>query len=102
MSLTDLASLGSFVSGVAVLISLIYLGIQTRQTSKHTKALILQNRVQRILSHHLAIADKDLVAPWIAENGGVPTEDAIRHRQFWLQGIQNGADAHCAKHRSDD
>jgi hypothetical protein len=31
MSLSDLASLGSFVSGFAVLISLIYLALQVRQ-----------------------------------------------------------------------
>ena len=34
MSLSDLASLGSFVSGVAVLVSLIYLALQVRQPKK--------------------------------------------------------------------
>jgi hypothetical protein len=33
MSLSDLAPLGSFVSGVAVLISLIYLSLQVRQAA---------------------------------------------------------------------
>jgi hypothetical protein len=33
MSLSDLASLGSFVSGIGVLVSLIYLAIQTRQNA---------------------------------------------------------------------
>lgn len=46
MSLSDLASLGSFVSGIAVLISLIYLAVQVRQASKHTAAQISQSRVQ--------------------------------------------------------
>ena len=46
MTLSDLASLGSFVSGVAVLVSLIYLAVQVRQSQKHTAAQISQSRVQ--------------------------------------------------------
>ena len=87
MSLSDLAALGSFVSGVAVLVSLVYLGLQTRQNSKHTKALILQGRVERIVGHHISIANPDLVSAWIIENGGTATPEEIRHRQFWLQGM---------------
>ena len=44
MSLSDLASLGSFVSGIAVLVSLGYLALQTRQNVRHTRALIQQGR----------------------------------------------------------
>jgi hypothetical protein len=44
MSLSDLASLGSFASGVAVLVSLGYLALQTRQNVLHTRALIQQGR----------------------------------------------------------
>ena len=44
MSLSDLASIGSLVSGVAVLVSLIYLSQQTRQNTKHSRALIQQGR----------------------------------------------------------
>jgi hypothetical protein len=44
MSLTDLASLGSFVSGFAVLISLIYLALQVRQAEKNQRAIIHQGR----------------------------------------------------------
>jgi len=39
MTLSDLASIGSLVSRFAVLVSLIYLAQQTRQNSKHTRAL---------------------------------------------------------------
>ena len=45
MTLSDLASLGSFVSGLAVLISLIYLAVQVRQNRKHTAAQVSQSRV---------------------------------------------------------
>ena len=44
MSLSDLASLGSFVSGVAVLISLIYLALQVRQTEKNQQSLMQQGQ----------------------------------------------------------
>ena len=46
MTLSDLASLGSFVSGIAVLVSLVYLAVQVRQSRKHTAAQISQSRVQ--------------------------------------------------------
>ena len=43
MSLSDLASLGSFVSGVAVLVSLVYLASQVRQSIKATRSEIHKN-----------------------------------------------------------
>ena len=45
MTLTDLASIGTLVSSVAVLVSVIYLAQQTRQNTRHTRALIHQGRV---------------------------------------------------------
>jgi hypothetical protein len=45
MSLSDLASLGSFVSGVAVLVSLIYLALQVRQAQRNQRAAIHQSRL---------------------------------------------------------
>jgi hypothetical protein len=48
MSLSDLASLGSFVSGVAILISLIYVALQLRQSAKHQRSLTNQGYVARI------------------------------------------------------
>jgi hypothetical protein len=44
MSLSDLASLGSFVSAIAVLVSLVYLALQVRQGRQHTAAQISQAR----------------------------------------------------------
>jgi hypothetical protein len=57
-SLSDLSSIGSLVSGVAVLVSLIYLAQQTRQNSKHTRALIHQGR---------SIQAADLTDRWAAD-----------------------------------
>ena len=87
MTLADLSSLGSLVSALAVAGSLIYLGLQTHQAAKHTRALILQGRVERVVNHHLAMAASDLVSAWIVENGDAPTAENIRRRQFWLQGM---------------
>ncbi len=85
MSLSDLAAIGSLVSGIAVLVSLIYLSVQTRQNSKHTKGQILQGRVARIVNQHLSMASSDLAAAWIAGNGGTATPEEIGRRQFYLQ-----------------
>lgn len=47
MSLTDLASIGTLISSVAVLISLIYLALQVRVTEKNQRALINQGVLTR-------------------------------------------------------
>lgn len=53
MTLADLASLGSFVSGIAVLISLAYLASQVRQGTKATRSQMHQS----IVSGWLGVAD---------------------------------------------
>jgi len=53
MTLSDLASIATVISSVAVLVSLIYLGLQTRQNTKHTRALIQQARNHRIVENEM-------------------------------------------------
>jgi hypothetical protein len=60
MSLTDLASIGSFVSGVAVVISLIYLSIQIRQNTAHERAAMQQGRSARTVDLLLKTAEADM------------------------------------------
>jgi len=48
MSLSDLASIGSLVSGVAVLVSLVYLSLQVRQAEKNQRALMNQGAITRV------------------------------------------------------
>ena len=67
MSLSDLASLGSFVSGVAVLVSLLLLfiqlrqiGEQIRQAEKNQKAAIGQGRTNRMVELSLRAAEPGL------------------------------------------
>jgi hypothetical protein len=85
MTLSDIASISSAISGVAVLISLIYLSLQTRQNSKHTRSLIQQGRIDRVVSYYMGMADRDIVAAHIHGNGGVATPETIQRRQFWLE-----------------
>lgn len=63
MSLSDLASIGSFVSGVAVLVSLVFLFFQMRQMTeqvkqaeKNQRAVIQQARTTRNADFNIAIA----------------------------------------------
>ena len=69
MSLSDLASLGSFVSGVAVLISLIYLALQVRQTERNQQISIRHSRVSRTVELHLALAEAAVADAWLHGSG---------------------------------
>jgi hypothetical protein len=65
MSLSDLAALGSFVSGFAVLISLIYLALQVRQTERNQQISIRHSRASRTVDLHLALADPAMADAWL-------------------------------------
>ncbi len=65
MSLSDLASLGSFVSGLAVLTSLIYLALQVRQTERNQQISIRHSRVTRTVELHLALSDPATADAWL-------------------------------------
>jgi hypothetical protein len=65
MSLSDLASLGSFVNGLAVLISLIYLALQVRQTKRNQQIAIRHSRATRIVELQLALADSSVADAWL-------------------------------------
>jgi len=47
MTLSDIASIGEFVSGIAVLISLIYLTVQVRQAKQNQRAALNQGYITR-------------------------------------------------------
>ena len=47
MSLADLASLASLVSGLAVLVSLLFVGLQIRQANRNQRSLMQQGRSLR-------------------------------------------------------
>jgi len=69
MSLSDLASVGSFVSGCAVLISLVYLSLQVRQTKRNQQIAIRHSRATRIVDLQLALADSSVAEAWLHGSG---------------------------------
>ena len=82
MSLSDLASLGSFVNGLAVLISLIYLALQVRQTRRNQQIAIRHNRASRIVELQLALADPGVAGAWVHGSGSPQEITQIEVSQF--------------------
>src|SRR5580658_5322 len=82
MSLSDLASLGSFVSGFAVLISLIYLALQVRQTERNQQISIRHSRISRIVELQLALADPAVTDAWLHGLGSPQEITQIELSQF--------------------
>ena len=79
MSLSDLASVGSLVSGVAVLGSLIYLALQVRQTDRNQQALIRHGRSSRTVDLQLARLDPGVANAW---RRGLQEPDEISQTEF--------------------
>jgi len=82
MVLSDVASVAAAVSGLAVTASLIYVGIQTKQNVRHTRALIHQGTAARTTNTLLGFMNAEIVSAWIEGNGGAATPELIRQRQF--------------------
>ncbi len=60
MTLSDLAAIGSFISGVAVAVTLIVLVVQTRQSIKNQRSLILQGQFARTSELILKLSESHL------------------------------------------
>jgi hypothetical protein len=85
MLLSDLASIAAAISGLSATASLIYVAIQTRLSVRHTGALIHQGTAARTSTLLLSLMNAEAVAAWIEGNGGTPTPELIRERQFHHQ-----------------
>ncbi|HXS50685.1 MAG TPA: hypothetical protein VN713_11240 [Sphingomicrobium sp.] len=57
MSLSDLAALGSFISGIAVFFSFFFLAVQLRQANRNQRSLMQQARTGRNVEILLKMAD---------------------------------------------
>jgi hypothetical protein len=79
MTLADLASVGAFVSGVAVLASLIFLNHQVRQTARHQRSLLLQGQSARWLELQMALARPEMAPVW---DNTVESGDDLTIREF--------------------
>ena len=81
MTLADIASIGSLISGVAVLASLVYLAQQTRQNVRNSRALIQQGRAARIADTALRIAElreSDAIDKCFTGSADVTDKDVAR------------------------
>ncbi len=68
MSLSDLASIGSFVSAIAVVVTLVFLTLQMRQTNRNQRALMQQGRSARGAESILRMAEPELGDRYIRGN----------------------------------
>ena len=82
MSLSDLASIGSLVSGIAVLISLIYLALQVRQAERNQQASIRQGRATRVVDIILAAGEPSYAQAIPKGTAGAPDITLTEFGQF--------------------
>jgi hypothetical protein len=85
MSLSEVALIATAISGFTATASLIYVAVQTRQNVRHTRALILQGTAARTTTVLLGYMSTESATAWIEGNGGIPTPELIRQRQFFCQ-----------------
>jgi len=64
MTLSDLAALGSFVSGVAVVFSFVFLGLQIRQSDRNQRAVLNAQSNSAFNEHMLKWTEPHLAALW--------------------------------------
>jgi hypothetical protein len=85
MTLSDVASIATAISGLAVLGSLVYLSLQMRQNSKHTMALIHQGRALQTQNIWLQTAAECGLSE-VFERGvdGDQTMDRSQYTRFYL------------------
>lgn len=82
MSLADLASIGNAVSGIAIVISLIYLNLQVRQSTKNQRAMMQQGRVARISSAASSFAEPQIADVYDRCWDGATDISTVELRQF--------------------
>ncbi len=82
MTLSDLASLGSFVSGIAVLVSLIYLALQIRQNTRTQRVTAHQNRQDFAQQFLLKLSEEPTAAVFLRGAAGSPDLTPAEFLQF--------------------
>src|SRR5690242_13979899 len=73
MSLSNLAALGSFVSGLAVIVTLMFLSLQIRQTNRNQRSLIQQARSSRNAERVMRLSDPHMSAIMVRAENKDPT-----------------------------
>jgi hypothetical protein len=101
MSLGDLASLGSFSSGVAVMISLVYLALQVRQAEKNQRAFMEQGRADRLADLQMRLAEPQLAAVYVkALKGDDLTETELAQFRFAVRALMAAIEDGFLQHKN--
>jgi hypothetical protein len=82
MSLSDLAALGSFISGIAVVVTLAFLLVQTRQTLRNQRSLMQQGRTARIVDGIYRQAEPRIMEVMLRARAGDATLDPLQIETF--------------------
>ena len=110
MSLSDLAALGSFVSGVAVLISLVFLyfqlrqiGVQVRQAERNQRATIAAVRASRTTEGMLSSCEPTMADAFTKASSGDPDLTITEWQQYnaLARAIIVNAEDTFAQHRNN-
>src|SRR5690242_14337096 len=83
MSFSDLAALGSFVSGIAVVVSFVFLALQIRQSNWNQRSLMQQGRTERNVNILLKLTDPFISETVAKANGNCATLDPSRVWSFY-------------------
>ena len=83
MSLSELAALGSFISGVAVVVSFIFLAFQIRQSNRNQRSLMQQGRTERNVNILLKVTEPYLSETVAAAHGNCVSLDPARVWSFY-------------------
>jgi hypothetical protein len=93
MSLSDLASIGSFVSGVAVVVSFLFLTMQLRQNTQSLRRAEGNATQSQISAFRLAIANnRDVAKVWVtglSDGGELDEIDSARFNTLMSETIWN-------------
>ena len=82
MTFSDLAAVGSFVSGVAVFVTFVFLTLQIRQNSLNQRALMQQGRAARMVELSLQFADPALASIYQRGGAGDLDLDQVQFASF--------------------
>ena len=90
MDLTQLANLGEFIGGFAVLVTLIYLALQMRQNTQLTSAQLRQEitRLSTEVAFRTRIDELNYLGKAMADPDSLP-RDQLRHACARFMGITN-------------
>lgn len=82
MNLSDFASIAGDISAVALVITLVFLNLQVRQSEKNQRALIQQGRASRTVDIAIGIMNSDFANIYYRCINGDPTISETQLAQF--------------------